>query len=138
MCQFLFFFIFLTPFRGDFVKESKRKKIPDFFFWNGRRSGRVRAMAGEPQGPHKPPPRGQGEAVAHRLVGPLGALCPRGCAYKFPNNPKKSGDHRKYFSAAASFCLRKIPSGARSGALSEGGFGYGGLLHQHHDLFDDA
>ena len=33
---------------------------------------------------------------------------------------KKSGDHRKYFSAAASFCLRKIPSGARSGALPEG------------------
>ena len=51
---------------------------------------------------------------------------------------KKSRDHRKYFFAAASFCLRKIPSGARSGALPEGGFGYGGLLHQHHDLSDDA
>ena len=54
------------------------------------------------------------------------------------NSQKKSGDHRKYFSAAASFCLRKIPSGARSGALPDGGFGYGGLLHQHHDLSDDA
>ena len=116
------FSMFLTPFRGDFETESKRNKIPEKkFFFNGRRSGDLRANAGGAEGPHKPSPRGQGEAAAHRLVAPLDALCPRGCANIFPKNPKKLGDHRKYFSAAASFCLRKIPSGARSGALSEGG-----------------
>ena len=31
-----------------------------------------------------------------------------------------------------------IPFGARFGALPEGGFGYGALLHQHHCLSDDA
>ena len=84
------FSMLLTPFRGDFETESKRKKIPEFVFRHGRRSGSLRAKAGEPQGPHNPPPRGQGEAAAHRLVGPLSTLYPSVRAYIFPKNTKKN------------------------------------------------
>ena len=131
--------MFLTPFRGDFETESKRNKIPEKNFsvteedheaWEPRKGG--------PRGPTSPHPAARGEATAHRLVGPLDLLCPRFCVYICPKIPEKLGDHRKYFSATASFYLRKISSRARFGALPEGGFGYGGLLHQHHDLSDDA
>ena len=65
------FSMFLNPFRGDFEMESKRKKNPEkIFFWNGRRSESLGAKAGEPQGPHKPPPRGQGRAM--QACGPPG------------------------------------------------------------------
>ena len=109
------------------------------FFRNRRRSGSLGAKAGEPQGPHKPPPRGQGARLRHPGLWAPWASSALGLSPIYSLKiPKKSGDHRKYFSAAASFCLRKIPSGARSGALPEGGFGHGGLLHQHHCLSDDA
>ena len=98
----LVFFHVFDPLSEEILKRSPNgRKSPKTFFRNGRISRSLRAKAGGPRGPHKPPPRSQGEAAAHRLVGPLGALCPR-------------------FSAAASFCLRKIPSGACSGALPEG------------------
>ena len=50
----------------------------------------MRAKAAGPRGPTSPHPAARGEAAAHRLVGPLDALCPRGCAYIFPKNPKKN------------------------------------------------
>ena len=100
-----------------------------------RPKNKVKRLAGDPQAPTLRPggrPRHPG-LWAPWTPFALG-LSPI-YSHKFQ---KKSGDHRKYFSAAASFYLRKIPSGARSGALPEGRFGHGGLLHQHHVLSADA
>ena len=65
------FSMFLTPFRGDFDKGVQTEENPrKDFFWNGRRSESLGAKAGEPQGPHKPPPRGQGGGRAIQACGP--------------------------------------------------------------------
>ena len=77
----------------------------------------MRAKAGKPQGPHKPSPRGQGEAAAHRLVG---ALCPRGCPYILPKNPKKIRRSSKVLFRRRKLLSSQDPIWARSGALSEG------------------
>ena len=71
------FSMFLTPFIGEFESESKKNKIPEeIFFRNGRRSGDLRAKAGGPQGPHKPPPRGQGGVRGPQACGPPGPPFP--------------------------------------------------------------
>ena len=91
-CQVLVpvFSMFLTPFRGDFETESKRKKIPEkIFFVTEEDREAWEPSYGSLRGPTSPHPAARGEAAAHRLVGPLGALCPRGCAYIFPKNPQK-------------------------------------------------
>ena len=132
------FSMFLTPFRGDFETESKRKKIPENIFFGTEEDRRTwEPSQKSPRGPTSPHPTARGS----RHPGLWAPWTPFAIglspiySHKFQ---KKLGDHRKYFYAVATFCLRKIPSGARSGALLEGGFGYGGLLHQHHDLSDDA
>ena len=133
------FSMFLTPFGGDFETESKRNKISEKIFsvteedqktWEPRQGG--------PGAPQAPTPRPGGRPRPTGLWAPWTSFA-LSFAHIYPQKfHKKSGDHRKYFSAAASFCLRKIPSGARTGALPAVGFRYGGLLHQHHDLSDDA
>ena len=115
------------PFQRIFGNRVQTEENPrKDFFCNGRRSGSLRAKAGEPQGPHKPPPRGQGEPRHPGLWAPWRSPDLDLAPINSQIFPKKSGEHRNHFSAAASFCLRKIPSGARSGTLPEGGFGYGG------------
>ena len=107
------------------------------FFRNRKRSGSLRIRAGGLQGPHKPLAAARGPAPP-RLVGSLGHLCPRSFAYIFPKIPEKMKRSTKILFCRRKLLSPKIPSRARSGALQEGGFGYGGLLHQHHDLSDDA
>ena len=82
-CQFLFFFMFLTPFRGDFETESKWKKIPEKFFLEIKKIEEIGSQARRaPEGPQAPTPRPGG--APSRLVGPMDALCPRSLAYIFP------------------------------------------------------
>ena len=102
------------------------------FFHNRRHAGDLRTKAGDLGGGHKPTRPVLGGRPS-RLVSSPWLPCPRFFAYIFPKIPEKIRRSSKVL-----FCLRKIPSGARSGALPEGGFGHGGLLHQHHCLYDDA
>ena len=131
------FYMFLTPFRGNFETESKRKKIPENIFSGTEEDRRTwKPSQKSPRGPTSPHPavRGRHPGLWAPWRSPDLDLAPINSQIC----PKKSRDDRDYFSAAASFCLRKIPSGARPGALPEGGFGHERLLHQHHDLSDDA
>ena len=116
-------------------RSPNGRKSPKRFFWNGRRSENLGAKPEEPQGPHKPPPRGQG-ARHPGLWAPWRSPDLDLAPINSQIFPKKSGEHRNHFSATASFCLRKIPSGARSGALPEGGFGYGDLSDVIFSLLD--
>ena len=133
------FSVFLTLFRSDFAMESKWKKNPEMIF---SRTEEDQGACGPSQEGSRDPTSPHSATRGRRRWAGLWPPWPPPDLDLWPINSqifcKKSGEPRKYFSAAASFCLRKIPSGARSGALPEGGFGHGGLLHQHHDLSDDA
>ena len=84
------FSMFLTPFRGDFETESKRKKIPEKIFSRTEEDWRTwEPSQRSSRGPTSPHPAARGEAVALRLVGPLDLLCPRFCAYISPKIPQK-------------------------------------------------
>ena len=131
--------MFLTPFRGGFGTESKRNETAKKIF---SKTEKDREASESGQGACRDPTSPHGVARgAARLPGlwaPWATFALGLSPINSLKSQKKSRDHRKYFSAAASFCLRKIPSGARSGALPEVGFGYAGFLHQYHDLSDDA
>ena len=131
------FSMFLTPFRGDFETESKRKKIPEKIFSGTEDSESLGAKPEEPQGPHKPPPRGQGGTPC-RLVGPLGALCPMVCAYISPKIPQKFRRSSKVIFRRRKLLSLQDPIWGTSWCPAGGGFGHERLLHQHHDLSDDA
>ena len=97
------------------------------FFPNGRRPGGFWAKPGGLQGAHKPPLRHQGEAAVGRLVASLAAPD----LGLWPINSqifrKKSGEPRKYFSAAASFVsagshLETLPGALPEGTLELEGF----------------
>ena len=95
-------------------------KLPKRFFPKQKTIGRLENQGrGSPGTPQAPQPRSGGPrlpglwdpwATSALGLSPINSL----------KSQKKSGDHRKYFSVAASFCLRKIPSGVRPGALPEG------------------
>ena len=99
---------------------------------------RLESQGRGPQGPHKPSPHGQGEAAVHRLVAPLDALWPRGCAYIFPKIPEKIKRSSKILIRHHKLLSPQDPIWGTFWCPAGGGFGYGGLLHQHHDLSDDA
>ena len=118
------FSMFLTPFRGDFETVSKRKKIPKKICFGTEEDRRTwEPSQRSPRGPTSPHPAARGRPRPTGLWPPWAPSALGVAPINSLKIAKKSGDHRKYFSAAASFCLRKIPSGARSGALSEGRFG---------------
>ena len=133
------FFHVFDPFQRRILNgvQTERNCQKDFLR-NTRRSRSLRIRAWGQQGPHKPPSRGQGGLRLPGLWAPWASSVLAPSPIYSLKSQKKSGPPRNHFSAAASFCLCKIPSGARSGALPEGGFGYRGLLQQHHDLSDDA
>ena len=89
------------------------------FFHNKRYLEDLRTKSGGLMGGHEPPRRALGGRLA-------GSWAPRG-SFALPLSPinsLKSQNQRiepqKYFSAAASFCFREIPSIDHSGALPEG------------------
>ena len=116
------------------MEENPRKD----FFRNERRSGGLRAKAGGPRGPISPHLAARGEAATHRFVGPLDALCPRFCAYISPKIPQKIRRSSKVLFRRHKLLSPQDPFWGTFCCLTGGGFGYGGLLHQHHDLSDDA
>ena len=112
-------------------------KLPKRFFLKQKKIGKL-----ENQGTG---PAGTPQAVIARpggappwLVGSLGHLRPSTFTYKFPKIPEKIRRSSKVLFRRRKLLSPQDPIWARSGALSEGIFGYGGLLHQHHDLSDDA
>ena len=122
------FFRVFDPFQTRILNGVNGIKLPKRFFPDQKICRKLGNQGRESRGRPQAPMAWPGGPASPRLVGSLGLPYPSSFAYKFPKIPKKSRDPRKYFSAAASFCLRKIPSGDRSGALPEGGFGHGGLL----------
>ena len=120
----------------DFKRCPNGIKLPKRFFRNRRYAGNLRTKAkalGRPQAPS----RGLG-GTPSRLVGPLWLRCPTSSAYKSPKNPKP-----REISTKIIFCRRKLlspqdPIWGTFWCPAGGGFGYGGLLHQHHCLSDDA
>ena len=52
--------------------------------------------------------------------------------------PNHRGAPQKPNSTAATFCTREIPSWGLFRRSAGGGIDHGGLLHQHHSLFDDV
>ena len=62
-------------------------------------------------------------------------LLPPIYTYVPPNQQKHP---RKPSSNAATFCTREIPSWGLFRRSAVGGIDHGGLLHQHHSLFDDV
>ena len=51
---------------------------------------------------------------------------------------KHLGAPRNPISTAATFCTQEIPSWGLFRSSAGGGIDHGGLLHQHHSLFDDV
>ena len=91
--------------------ESKRKKIPEKIFSGTEEDRRAWGPSQKsPRGPTSPHPAARGARHAGLWVhwrSPDQDLAPINSQIF----PKKSRDDRNYFSTAASFCLRKIPSG---------------------------
>ena len=91
-CQVLVpvFSMFLTPFRGGFWTESKRNKIAKKIFSETKEDRETweprQGVLRDPTSPHGAV---RGEPVPPWLVGSLGHLCPRFCAYIFPKIPEK-------------------------------------------------
>ena len=132
------FSMFLTPFRGDFETESKSKKIPEKIFSGTEEDRRTwEPSQKSPRGPTSPRPVARGPRHPG-LWAPWRSPDLDLAPINSQIFPKKSREHRNHISAAPSFCLRKIPSWAHPGSLPEGGFGHGRLLHQHHNISDDA
>ena len=65
------FSMFLTPFRGDFETESKRKKIPEKIFSGMEEDrGAWEPRQGSPGGPTSPHPAARGVGRATQACGP--------------------------------------------------------------------
>ena len=62
-------------------------------------------------------------------------LLPPIYTYVPPNDQNRS---QKPNFAAATFCIHEIPSWGLFRSSAGGGIDHGGLLHQHHSLFDDV
>ena len=133
------FSMFLTPFRGDFETESKRKKNPEMIF---SRTEEVQGAFGPSQVSSKEPTSPHTATRGRRRWAGLWPPWPPPDLDLWPINSqifcKKSGEPRKYFSAAASFRFREILSGDPSRRPAGGDFGVGGLLHQHHHPSNDS
>ena len=131
--------MFLTPFRGDFETESKRKKIPEKIFSGTKEDrGAWEPRQGIPRGPTSPHPAARGRPRPTGLWAPW-APSALGVApiysLKIPKKIRRSSKslfrHRKLLSPQDPIWgTFRCPAG--------GGFGHGGLLHQHHDLSDDV
>ena len=133
------FSVFLALFRSDFGMESKRNKIPEMIFSRTEEdqgaSGPSQVGSREPTSSHSAT---RGEAVVAGLVASLAAPDLDPWPIYSQIFSKKSGEPRKYFSAAASFRFREISSGDPSRCPAGGDFGVGGLVHQHHRLSNDS
>ena len=77
-------------------------------------------------------------STAPTLMGPSWLPWPSSFIYIFSYTLKTSGEPWNHFSTAATFCTREIPSWGLFRRSAGGGFDHGGLIHQHHYLFDEA
>ena len=85
-------------------------------------------QGGAPKGVGAPPPSWAPRSSIDVLLSPIYTLIPQ----------KHPGEPRNHFSTAATICIREIPSWGLFQHPAGGGFDHGGLLHQHHCLFDEA
>ena len=133
------FFVFLTLFRSDFGRESKRKKNPEIIF-SGTKEDQG-AFGPSQVGPTEPSSSHHATRGRRRWAGlwppwPPPDLDPWPIYSQIFS--KKLGEPQKYFSAATSFRFREISSGDPSRRPAGGDFGVGGLLHHHHRPSNDS
>ena len=135
----LFFCLFQSFAEKEYQTESKRNEtFGNVIFgtnviqgtWSGRQERSEEATR-------------QGGAPAQlgafpTLVGPSLLHRRTSSSYIYPYTPKHSGAPRNPISTAATFCTQEIPSWGLFRSSAGGGINHGGLLHQHHSLFDDV
>ena len=98
--------------------------------WSGHqeRSKEATRQRGAPRGVGAPPPLWAPRDSTGLFLQPIYSQISQ-------NLP---GEPQNHFSMTATFCKREIPSRGRFQRPAGGGFGHGGLLHQHHCPFDEA
>ena len=104
------------------------KRNPGDLEWTSRKKRGGHEVGGRAHGVGAPPPSWAPRSSTDLLLSPIYTLIP----WKHPGGP------RNHFSTAATFCTREIPSWGLFRWSAGGGFDHGGLLHQHHSLFDDV
>ena len=107
-------------------------------FWNKRNPGDLEWTSRKQRGGHEagrrargvgaPPPSWAPRGSIDLLLSPIYTHIP----WKHPGAP------RNPISTAATLCTREIPSWGLFRCSAGGGIDHGGLLHQHHSLFDDV
>ena len=98
--------------------------------WSGCQGSNEAAtrQGGAPRGVGAPPPSWAPRGSPNRLLSPIYTHIPR----KHPRAPQNP------ISTAATFCTREIPSWGLFRRSAGGGIDHGGLLHQHHSLYDEV
>ena len=112
------FSMFLTPFRGDFETESKRKKIPENIFSGTEEDRRAWGPSQKsPRGTTSPHPAARGRAM--QACGPPVALLP------WPSSPSI------FFCSGKIYFRDFIPFGLRSKSSSGRGQKHGKNRNSH-------
>ena len=104
------------------------KRNPRDLEWTSRKQRGGHEVGGRAQGVGAPPPSWAPRSTNDLLLPPIYIHIPR----KHPGAP------RNPISTVATFCTREIPSWGLFRRSAGGGIDHGGLLHQHHSLFDDV
>ena len=107
---------------------SRNKHNPGDLEWTSRKQRGVHEAGRREQGVGAPPPLWAPRGSPDRLLSPIYTHIPQ----EHPRAP------RNPISTAATFCTREIPSWGLFWRSTGGGIDHGGLLHQHHSLFDEA
>ena len=112
-------------------------------FWNKRNSGDLEWMSRSSRGGHEGARRALGGWARPRgvgapptLVGPSWLPWLTSFAYIYFHTLKTSRSATNPIFTSATFCTREISSWGIFRCSAEGGINHGGLLHQHHSLFD--
>ena len=136
----MFFFPILVFHRKGISNGIQTERnLREDLFWNKRNPGDLEWRSRKQRGSHEVGRRAQGGRRAPHPRGPL--VAPPTYFFRlyiYSYNLKTSREPRNHFSTTATFCTREIPSGDLFRRSAEGRINHRGLLHQHHNLSDDA
>ena len=124
------FCLFLPSTENQYQTESKWNKLYDDFSWTRRNPGDLERRLEDLRGGNGGAPPG--------LWAPRRPSNPNSCSINTQIFPLHQKRPQKYFSAAASFCSREIPSSGLFWHSAGGGFDHGGPLHQPCCSSDEA